>query len=129
VNNFFKDNKLIYKVCTYREFNDTLDLFYDTALAVSPVAGDAMVKLLNSFGDCDEGVPINQEDVNKLVNMLIVDAYEMGASDIHIEPEPGKTRTGIRLRKDGVMFNFFELPWTCRDALINRFKYMCDMDI
>ena len=37
----------------------------------------------------------------KLVNKIIVDAYNQGASDIHIEPYPGKGKTEIRFRKDG----------------------------
>ena len=38
----------------------------------------------------------------KLVNKVIVDAYNQGASDIHIEPYPGKAKTEIRFRKDGI---------------------------
>ena len=37
----------------------------------------------------------------KLVNKVIIDAYQQGASDIHIEPYPGKGKTEIRFRKDG----------------------------
>ena len=40
-------------------------------------------------------------EVVKLVNKIIVDAYQQGASDIHIEPYPGKGKTEIRFRKDG----------------------------
>ena len=39
----------------------------------------------------------------KLVNKIIVDAYHQGASDIHIEPLPGKGKTGVRFRKDGTL--------------------------
>ena len=37
----------------------------------------------------------------KLVNKIIIDAYNQNASDIHIEPYPGKAKTEIRFRKDG----------------------------
>ena len=37
----------------------------------------------------------------KLVNKVIVDAFNMGVSDIHIEPYPGKAKTEIRFRRDG----------------------------
>ena len=40
-------------------------------------------------------------EVVKLVNKIIVDAYQQGASDIHVEPYPGKGKTEIRFRKDG----------------------------
>ena len=53
----------------------------------------------------------------------------MGASDIHIEPQPGKDKTVIRLRKDGSLLNYIEVPATYRNAMITRLKIMCDLDI
>jgi type II secretory ATPase GspE/PulE/Tfp pilus assembly ATPase PilB-like protein len=53
----------------------------------------------------------------------------MGASDIHIEPMPGKGKTGIRLRKDGTLLNYIEVPSNYRNALVTRLKIMCDLDI
>jgi type II secretory ATPase GspE/PulE/Tfp pilus assembly ATPase PilB-like protein len=53
----------------------------------------------------------------------------MGASDIHVEPMPGKGKTGIRLRKDGSLLNYIEIPATFRNALVTRLKIMCDLDI
>lgn len=121
VNDFFKGCMLIYKVCSQREFTATLDLFFDSRWE--------MTELLDLFGAGDKESVVNQEDVSKLVNLLIAGAYQMGASDIHIEPKPGKVKTVVRLRKDGVMFNFIEVPWALRDALVNRIKFMCDLDI
>jgi type II secretory ATPase GspE/PulE/Tfp pilus assembly ATPase PilB-like protein len=65
----------------------------------------------------------------KLVNKVIIDAYRMGASDIHIEPQPGKAKTQIRVRKDGSLLNYIEVPATYRNALVTRLKIMCDLDI
>jgi type II secretory ATPase GspE/PulE/Tfp pilus assembly ATPase PilB-like protein len=53
----------------------------------------------------------------------------MGASDIHIEPLPGKGKTQVRVRKDGTLMNYIEIPSTYRNALITRLKIMCDLDI
>jgi type II secretory ATPase GspE/PulE/Tfp pilus assembly ATPase PilB-like protein len=39
----------------------------------------------------------------KFVNKVIIDAYNQKASDIHIEPMPGKFKTGIRFRIDGTL--------------------------
>jgi type II secretory ATPase GspE/PulE/Tfp pilus assembly ATPase PilB-like protein len=88
-------------------------------------------------GDEDEGAALSQEDVSaaadnelvKLVNKIIVDAHRMGASDIHIEPGPGKAKTQIRLRKDGSLLNYIEVPSSYRNALVTRLKIMCDLDI
>ena len=143
VNNIFSKSRLIYQVCSQREFKQTLDLFYGGS-AVSDgsgaLAGDesSMDDLLTSMGgEEEESSGVSQEDVSaaadnelvKLVNKVIVDAYRMGASDIHIEPGPGKAKTQIRVRKDGSLMNYIEVPSTYRNALITRIKIMCDLDI
>ncbi|OGT22313.1 MAG: secretion system protein E [Gallionellales bacterium RIFOXYB12_FULL_54_9] len=143
VNNIFPRNRLVYKVCSQREFKLTLDLFYggksDAGSGSGHVADESsMDDLLSSMGgDEEESASVSQDDVNaaadnelvKLVNKIIVDAYRMGASDIHVEPQPGKAKTQIRLRKDGSLLNYIEVPSTYRNALVTRLKIMCDLDI
>ncbi|MDD2700171.1 MAG: ATPase, T2SS/T4P/T4SS family [Sideroxydans sp.] len=146
VNNIFPKNRLIYKVCSQREFKMTLDHFYGGGSTAGEGAGafgamdDLSVDdLLTSLGGEDEEdvSGVNQDDLNaaadnelvKLVNKIIVDAYKMGASDIHIEPGPGKMKTQIRVRKDGSLLNYIEIPSTYRNALVTRLKIMCDLDI
>ncbi|MDP4028667.1 MAG: ATPase, T2SS/T4P/T4SS family [Gallionella sp.] len=142
VNNIFPKNRLVYKVCSQREFKQTLDLFYGGGGgdATGGFAADesSMDDLLSSMGgDDEESAGASQDDVSaaadnelvKLVNKVIVDAYRMGASDIHIEPGPGKAKTQIRVRKDGSLLNYIEVPSTYRNALVTRLKIMCDLDI
>jgi type II secretory ATPase GspE/PulE/Tfp pilus assembly ATPase PilB-like protein len=143
VNNIFPKHRLIYKVCPQREFKATLDLFYGGGGGAGDATGSfedmgSMDDLLTSLGgDEEDSSAANQDDVSaaadnelvKLVNKIIVDAYKMGASDIHIEPMPGKGKTGIRLRKDGSLLNYIEVPSTYRNALVTRLKIMCDLDI
>lgn len=143
VNNIFPKNRLIYKVCTQREFKATLDQFYGGGSNVGDITGSfedtgSMDDLLTSLGSGDEeDAGTSQDEVSaaadnelvKLVNKIIIDAYKMGASDIHIEPQPGKGKTGIRLRKDGSLLNYIEVPSTYRNAMITRLKIMCDLDI
>ncbi|HSY29637.1 MAG TPA: GspE/PulE family protein, partial [Burkholderiaceae bacterium] len=71
----------------------------------------------------------SDNELVKLVNKIIVDAYKQGASDIHIEPRPGKDKTLIRFRKDGSLENYIEIPASYRNALSARIKIMCDLDI
>ena len=47
-----------------------------------------------------ESAAANNELV-KFVNKVIIDAFNMKVSDIHVEPMPGKAKTGIRFRIDG----------------------------
>ncbi|MBI5006924.1 MAG: GspE/PulE family protein [Nitrosomonadales bacterium] len=144
VNNIFPKNRLVYKVCTQREFKATLDMFYgggggglgETTGSFEDLG--SMDDLLTSLGgEEEESASASQDDVSaaadnelvKLVNKIIVDAYKMGASDIHIEPQPGKAKTMIRVRKDGSLMNYIEIPATYRNALVTRLKIMCDLDI
>ncbi|HET7831434.1 MAG TPA: ATPase, T2SS/T4P/T4SS family [Gallionella sp.] len=141
VNNIFPKHRLIYKVCSQREFKQTLDLFYGggygEAGAGFPMEESSMDELLSSMGGEEEEAGSVTEDVTaaadnelvKLVNKIIVDAHRMGASDIHIEPQPGKAKTLIRVRKDGSMLNYIEVPASYRNALVTRIKIMCDLDI
>ena len=140
----FPKQKLIYTVCSQREFEQTLSQFFGGGNAVS-AAGTGMAieetsmdDLLSSLGSDDEEEGGNgQVDVNaaadnelvKLVNKIIMDAYRMGASDIHIEPQPGKGKTLVRVRRDGALLNYIEVPSTYRNALVTRIKIMCDLDI
>jgi len=143
VNNIFPRSRLVYKVCPLREFKATLDLFYSGGGGMS--GGSSMEMDSSSVGDLltalggeeDEGSGSTFEDENaagdnelvKLVNKIIVDAYNMGASDIHIEPAPGKAPVLVRLRKDGSLLKYIEVPAAYRSALVTRLKIMCDLDI
>jgi type II secretory ATPase GspE/PulE/Tfp pilus assembly ATPase PilB-like protein len=141
VNNIFPKSRLVYKVCPQREFKLTLDLFYgssgESSSGFDSDSGSMDDMLTALGGDEDESGSVSQEEVSaaadnelvKLVNKIIIDAYKMGASDIHIEPMPGKGKTGIRLRKDGSLMNYIEIPATYRNALVTRLKIMCDLDI
>src|SRR4029453_5698632 len=77
----------------------------------------------------DEVDAAADNELVKLVNKVIVDAYNQGASDIHIEPYPGKAKTEIRFRRDGNLAPYIEVPASYRAALAARIKIMCDLDI
>ncbi len=133
VNNIFPKSKVVYRVTTNREFLQVLDHFFGALADVASV-GD----LLSDLGDGDdEAGDVVGDDVSaaaenelvKLVNKIIIEAYQQGASDIHIEPRPGKEKTLIRFRKDGSLVPYIEIPAFYRNALIARLKIMCDLDI
>jgi type II secretory ATPase GspE/PulE/Tfp pilus assembly ATPase PilB-like protein len=63
------------------------------------------------------------------VNKVILDAMESGASDIHIEPGTGKRPTRVRMRRDGVLADYAELPARFRAALVSRIKIMANLNI
>ena len=80
--------------------------------------------------DDEESVWVEKDSaIVQLVNKVIIDAYRQGASDIHIEPYPGKMNTQIRIRVDGACRSFESIPYTLRDKIISRIKIMADLDI
>jgi len=63
----------------------------------------------------------------RLANFLVMEAVNLGASDIHIEPQEKKLV--VRYRVDGVLRVFHEFPINIKDALTARFKIMANLDI
>ena len=136
-NQIFPKRKIVYTVCTYREFKATLDLFYGSGKSVGEEDTGNISDMLSGLEENEEASETEEDEASaasenelvKLVNKLIIDAYKMGASDIHIEPFPGKGKTKIRLRKDGSLIPYIEIPASYRNALVTRIKIMCDLDI
>lgn len=65
----------------------------------------------------------------RLANKILIDAYEQGVSDIHIEPGVGKKPIKVRFRKDGVCRVYQEIPYLYKQAMISHLKIMARMDI
>jgi type II secretory ATPase GspE/PulE/Tfp pilus assembly ATPase PilB-like protein len=129
---FARIQKFNYAVTTQCEFQQTLDQLYGVE-----ALGGTIDKLLADL----DGIKNHERDETQLasaaadnelvkfVNKVIADAYYQKASDIHIEPMPGKQKTGIRLRIDGTLQSFIEVPAQFRQAMVTRLKIMCDLDI
>ena len=65
--------------------------------------------------------------VIKLMNHILLQAIQLRASDIHIQPY--EQRLVIRFRIDGVLYDRMTPPKKIQDALISRVKVMAEMDI
>ena len=134
-NNVFPKAKVIFRVTTQKEFKETVNQFYGVESVDSGDIGDILQGLDDESTDLGEAA--SSDDVSaaadnelvKLVNKVIIDAYNQGATDIHIEPYPGKAKTEIRFRKDGSLGPYIEVPASYRNAIVARIKIMCDLDI
>ncbi len=71
----------------------------------------------------------NEEDapVVKLVNSIIGQAVEQGASDIHFTPHEGEMR--VQYRVDGVLGQGVSVPRRLRQGVVTRVKIMAELDI
>ncbi|MEK7497449.1 MAG: type II/IV secretion system protein [Patescibacteria group bacterium] len=69
---------------------------------------------------------IDEAPVVKIVDELIYDAYQNGASDIHIEPDLDGGSL-IRFRIDGVLQDVSVLPSPLHDRIITRIKVLSNL--
>ena len=130
---FPRINRFAYCVTTQTDFAETLKLVFGAGAdggSIDELLADMDSGPLDDGGNDDslESAAADNELV-KFVNKVIVDAYHQKASDIHIEPMPGKLKTGIRFRIDGTLMPYVEVPAHFRQAMVTRLKIMCDLDI
>ena len=65
--------------------------------------------------------------VIKAVNIILAKALSEKVSDIHVEPQEEFMR--IRMRKDGVLQEYFRFPKQVVAAITSRFKIIANLDI
>ncbi|MCL9780527.1 Flp pilus assembly complex ATPase component TadA [Vibrio sp. S4M6] len=82
----------------------------------------------NEAFDLDTGEDDSEEvTVVKLINSLFEDAVQVGASDIHIEPDANVLR--LRQRVDGILHETLLNEVNISSALVLRLKLMANLDI
>lgn len=65
--------------------------------------------------------------VIKAVNVILAKALTEKVSDIHVEPQEEFLQ--VRMRKDGVLQQYFKFPKQVIPAITSRFKIIANMDI
>lgn len=95
-----------------QEFTDTQIDFTETA---------------EEGGDSDDAVDESSAPVVRLVGMMIQEAVQLRASDIHVEPFENRVR--IRYRIDGVLVERDSPPRRLLGAILSRIKILAKMDI
>jgi type II secretory ATPase GspE/PulE/Tfp pilus assembly ATPase PilB-like protein len=130
---FPRTTKFTYRVSTQTEFKETLAQLFGVSADSSTI--DQLLADMDGApiddGTNDDSLESAAADneLVKFVNKVIIDAYNQKVSDIHIEPMPGKLKTGIRFRIDGTLVPYVEVPAHFRQAMVTRLKIMCDLDI
>ena len=130
---FPRNSKFAYRVTTQTEFQETLAQLFGAAADGTTVdellAGMDSAPLDDGANEDSLESAAADNELVKFVNKVIIDAYNQKVSDIHIEPMPGKFKTGIRFRIDGSLVPYVEVPAHFRQAMVTRLKIMCDLDI
>lgn len=97
-----------------------LQEFTDTAIDFTETEDDAA-------GDEDDVVDETSAPIVRLVQLMITEAVQLRASDIHVEPFEDRVR--IRYRIDGVLVERDSPPRRLLGALLSRIKILSKMDI
>ena len=79
----------------------------------------------NDYGIMDS--PEGDAPIVRFVNLLVSQAIQDHASDIHIEPAEHDVR--VRYRIDGVLHEMQNAPKSIQNGVISRLKIMSDIDI
>lgn len=121
---------------TEEDAKGALENFYtgrglDIKQAIEQFGGDE-VGIVEETTEEKEDASILADKVNlapiiKMVNLILIEAHNKRASDIHIEPAEKSLK--IRYRIDGVLHEILNLPKTSQNAIIARVKIMAKLDI
>jgi len=118
-------------------FNKAISEYYGQSDNVQSVIdslkvddGDFIDFVQDEEEDTDIGVlkeAVEEAPVVKLVNFILTEAINKGASDIHLEPYEKKVR--VRYRIDGMLHEIMSPPKKLKAALSSRIKIMAQLDI
>jgi len=90
--------------------------------------GEVEIGIVGSSGGVDDGSVVDADaPIIKLVNTLIVEAFKMRASDIHLEPLAKRFR--VRYRIDGMLHEMKSPPKRLQASIISRLKIQSNMSI
>jgi type IV pilus assembly protein PilB len=124
-------------VCTRTEILDAIAKFYepeDSLKAFTDNLEDA--KDLMIMADSERGAEIDLNDsrsqaelppVIKVVNLIIQDAIQQRATDVHVEPTLNDVQ--VRARIDGVLRQLMQLPKWLASPISSRMKVLAKLDI
>ena len=69
----------------------------------------------------------DSKSVVKSVNLILFDAIKSGASDVHLHPS--ESGVLVRLRIDGILYDYHQLPAGMLEEIVSRVKVLAGMDI
>ncbi len=90
--------------------------------------GDVDLEVKTAGGEDDQGEAAEGDaPIIKMVYGIILDAYRLKASDIHLEPLEKRFR--LRYRMDGVLQEMRDPPKKLQASILSRLKIMSNMSI
>jgi type IV pilus assembly protein PilB len=75
----------------------------------------------------DDEQVLEDAPIIKIVDVILNNAIDANASDIHIEPSENDVR--VRYRTDGMLHTFLQLPKNVQSAIVSRIKILSNLKI
>lgn len=130
ISNFLSSYQLSFAIVRESQLLPAYDRLYRRTKDIEAFAGQLEdehkpAQEFDIFRDVDE--ESNEATVVKFLNSVFEDAVQIGASDIHIEPDEKSLH--IRLRVDGVLQENILNEVAIVPALVLRLKLMASLDI
>lgn len=131
ISQLLSGRKIQLVVTTEFEFNQFFNSFFKEADIVQDMISEIGNSDLELKEDLESTVDAatSDDEIVKLVNKIIYDAYNRRCSDIHIEPYPGNLKTRVRFRIDGELVEYVKMSPQIRPRVVNRIKIMANMNI
>jgi type II secretory ATPase GspE/PulE/Tfp pilus assembly ATPase PilB-like protein/GAF domain-containing protein len=129
IENLLKTKSVRYDVSLPEDIIKFINHFFQTLedkYSLTDIVGKLDVEELTYEEDA---VSESDSIIMQVVNKIILDAYAKRASDIHVEPNPGKRNVEIRYRIDGDCALYQTLPYSYHAAVVSRIKIMSNLDI
>ncbi len=110
-----------------RHYGQTVGESADSMLQEFTDTAIDFTETMDEQGTRDEDVDETSAPIVRLVHMMITEAVQLRASDIHVEPFEDRIR--IRYRIDGVLVERDSPPRRLLGALLSRLKILSKLDI
>ncbi len=133
---FSSGKGVVFEIASPSAIREALDARFAPGRAVESILGtlDLDVEDLDAVRAVEDRGPesVSEDDVGatpviRLTNLIITEAVNQGASDIHIEP--GRNTGTVRYRVDGVLRKHMDLPMPAMNRVVSRIKILARLDI
>jgi len=124
-------------VATKTEVLDAVERYYDTEdslhdLLANVTESEDLQILSVETDESDTSVTdvrsqAEAAPVVKMVNLIVLEGIKQGSSDIHIEPTVNDVQ--VRIRVDGMLRDFMQVPKWLHGPLVSRLKILSKLDI
>jgi type IV pilus assembly protein PilB len=120
-------------LCRAEDIEEAINAYYQSEVDIDEIMSsideselefvqNAPDREISELAEMAEGSPV----IN-LTNMILLKAIRDGASDIHLEPQPGRFR--IRARIDGMLYELMSPKIEMHPLVVSRLKIMANLDI